>query len=114
MEEVPAQLKSLVNIIRNHNPTVKLFVSALLPKPRENHITEPLIITFNRGVKAAVQYIQHQGFDLQYLPTHKLFLDGNCCIVRPIMDAFEDGFHLNLHGAHSVRRFWMQQLGLTK
>lgn len=112
--DVPAQLKSLVNVICNRNPTAKVFISALLPKPRENHITEQLMITFNRGIKAAVNYIQQQGFDIHFLESHLLFLDGDKNILRPIIDSFDDGFHLNVHGAHRLRKFWLQQLGLAK
>lgn len=114
MNDVPADLKRLVNVIRNRNPSVKLYVSALLPKPRENHLTETLMIAFNRGIKAAVNYIAQQGFSVHFLQSHKLFLDQDNQIVRPIIDSFEDGFHLNLHGAHRIRKFWLQQLGLSK
>lgn len=114
LTDVPAQLKSLVNIIRNRNPTVRIFISALLPKPREYHITETMMIAFNRGIKAAINYIRQQGFDIQYLQSHLLFLDSNRTILRPIIDAFDDGFHLNVHGAHRLRKFWLQQLGLAK
>lgn len=114
LNEVPAQLKSLVNVIHNRNPTVKLFISSLLPKPRENHLVEHLIVAYNRGIKAAIQYIRQQGFDITYLPSHQLFLDDDKQILRPIIDSFEDGFHLNIHGAHKICRFWLQQLGLVK
>lgn len=114
MNEVPADLKKLVNVIRNRNPTVKLFVSALLPKPRENHLTQHLMIAFNQGIKAAINYIAQQGFDIQMLQLHKLFLDSDNQILRPIIDSFEDGFHLNLHGAHRLRKYWLQQLGIAK
>lgn len=114
LSDVPADLKSLVNVIRNRNPTVRLFISSLLPKPRENHLTEQLMISFNRGIKAAISYIRNQGYDIQFLQSHLLVLDDNKQLLRPIIDLFEDGFHLNVHGAHKLRRFWLQQLGLTK
>lgn len=72
------------------------------------------MIAFNRGVKAAVNYIQQQGYEVQYLTTHKLFLETDNTLSRPIIDNFDDGFHLNVHGVHKVRKFWLQQLGLSK
>lgn len=113
LSEVPAQLKALINAIRSRNSTAQVFISSLLPKPRENHIAEDAIIAYNRGIKTAVTFVTQQGGKVHYLPSHSLFLDQDRVIVRPIMDNFEDGFHLNIHGAHRLRRFWLQQLGLS-
>lgn len=113
LADVPAQLKSLINVIRIRNAAAHIFVSSLLPKPRENHLVGDAIIAYNRGIKTAVSFITQQGGHVRYLPSHQLFLDEHKGIVRPITDNFEDGFHLNLHGAHRLRRFWVQQLGLS-
>lgn len=114
LAEVPAHLKKLVNAIRIKNALAQIYVSSLIPKPRQNHLVEDLIVAYNRGIKTAIAFIQQQGGRVHYLPSHSLFLDQEKQIVRPITDNFEDGFHLNVHGAHRLRKFWMQQIGLNK
>lgn len=114
LAEIPAQLKLLINTIWLKNALAHIFVSSLLPKPRENHIAGDLIVAYNRGIKTALSVLKQQGGRVQYLPSHELVLDKDRKIVRPIIDNFEDGFHLNLHGAHRLRKFWMQQIGLNK
>lgn len=114
LAEVLARLKTLISTIRLKNALAHIYVSSLLPKPRQNHVVEDLIIAYNRGIKTAITFCQQQGSTVRYLPSHSLFLDQNKQIVRPIIDNFEDGFHLNIHGTHHLRKFWMQQIGLNK
>lgn len=114
LAEVPAHLKALANAIWSRNSSAHVFVSSLLPKPRENHIAGDLIVAYNRGIKTAVNFLKQQGSLISYLQSHSLVLDQDRNILRLIIDNFEDGFHLNLHGAHRLRKFWLQQLGLNK
>lgn len=51
---------------------------------------------------------------VQFLQAHWIYLDEKLDIIRPIVDNFEDGYHLNLHGAHRLRQFWLTELGLKK
>lgn len=112
LDTVPDHLKALVNIIRARNAKANIMVSSLIPKPRENHRTQPLFIQYNRMIKQTVfKSIDAKVFFLQ---SHRVFLDCDYDIVRPIIDNYSDGFHLNMNGARSLREYWIEQLKLVE
>lgn len=112
LSQVARDLKGLVNVIRPRNPKAMISVSTLIPKPRENHIVEPLIKEYNKAVKETVTYFQDNGSEVQCLYSDRVFLDDKDQIVRPIIDSYHDGFHLNYNGAQKLRQYWMGNLRL--
>lgn len=39
--------------------------------------------------------------------------DQNLDIVRPVVENFADGLHLNVQRTHRLRQFWIKELGLA-
>lgn len=113
-ESVGEDISDLINTIRIRNGSADIYISSILPQPKQQRQLHNRILNFNRAVKTAVLDLQQQGSDIHYLPMHGVYLDQNRNIIHPIVENFEDGFHLNLHGAHRLRQFWLQKLGLSK
>lgn len=108
-QNVAAKVRSLSRAMLLKNSQMRICVSAVLPQPRDQHSSHSKIEGLNQQLKqAAVEN------GLIYLEADSVYLDENGDIVRPIVDNYEDGFHLNLHGAHRLRKFWVQQLSLPK
>lgn len=113
-ERISEDLVKLCQVLHSKKQVLKIFISAILPQPRQHHQVAGMIQVCNDLIQETVLNLQQQGLLVQFLATHQLYLDHNRDIVRPITENFEDGFHLNLHGAHRLRQFWLKQLGLSK
>lgn len=107
-------LKALINIIRAKNKNIAVFVSTVLPQPKNQQHLQCKIAQFNDILKQAAAEFYHNGGRVELLQSHMLYLDESLDIVRPITDNFEDGFHLNIHGTHKLRAFWVRKLSLSK
>lgn len=113
LPQVELDLKGLINVILPRNPKAAIFVSTLIPKPRENHYTGPLFQAYNDIVTKVVTHFAQAGRMVYCLNSHQVFLDDNNEIIRPIIDNFVDGFHLNYNGSNKLRDYWMQNLVLA-
>lgn len=114
VEEIMADLKALVNIIRVKNKNIQICVSSVVPQPKDQRNLQSKIATFNNALKDVVAQCRADRIKVQFVPTHLIYLDEQLDILRPITDNYEDGFHLNIHGAHRLRQFWLRELGLAK
>lgn len=112
--KVLSAIANLLDTIKLRNELAAVYISSILPQPKHQRQLHDFIVAYNRAVKSAVLQLQQQDRDIHYLPTHSVYLDANRDIIRPIVDNFEDGLHLNIHGAHRLRQFWLQKLGLSK
>lgn len=110
LDQVEADLKGLVNVIFPRNRRTTVYVSTLIPKPRQNHLTAPKFQRYNSSLQRVVSDFQKSGQKVFCLDSDRVFLDQNNDIVRPIIDNFDDGFHLNLNGARKLQEFWLKNL----
>lgn len=110
LDQVEADLRGLINVVVPRNRKALIYVSTLIPKPRENHLTAPRFRRYNDAIQKVVLDFQKIGQEVFCLNSDRIFLDHNNDIVRPIIDNFHDGFHLNYKGAQKLRDFWVQTL----
>lgn len=110
LAQVERDLKGLINVITPRNKKAVVSISTLIPKPRENHLTAPKFQRYNDAIKNVVLEFQKGGQEVFCLRSDRVFLDTDKDIVRPIMDNFEDGFHLNRNGADKLKQFWIKNL----
>lgn len=113
-EQMMVDLKALVNIIRVKNRNIQIFISSIIPQPRDQRNLQSKIATINNEMKMMVAEYKQVKFQISFLQSHLIYLDEKLDIIRPIVDNFEDGFHLNLHGAHRIRQFWLNEIGVNK
>lgn len=114
LEELMNNLKVLINIIRVKNKNIQVHISSIIPQPQDHHNLQHKIACFNSQLKAVVQQYKDMLPKVIFIHSHLIYLDDNLDIIRPIVENFEDGFHLNLHGAHRLRHQWLAHLGVTK
>lgn len=104
--------RKLVDAIRVKNPGALVAVSTLIPKPRDNHHTQQLFQTYNDRLANVVRSYDAVMDKVSLIPSHSVFLDAKGDIVRPIIQNYHDGFHLNDNGVSLLLDFWKQQLAL--
>lgn len=102
------ELMDLTQVIASKNFAIKVHFSAVLPQPKNEHLLKERIALVNRRLQAAAKQL-----GATFLATDQIYLDHNGLIVRPIVNNYEDGLHLNLHGAHRLRKFWIKSLALA-
>lgn len=54
MEQIELDLKGLINVIVPRNRKAIIYISTLIPKPRENHLTTPKFRNYNSTIKRVV------------------------------------------------------------
>lgn len=113
MDRILKDLKQLINVIQARSNAM-VHVSSVIPQPRDHHKSQGKIAQFNSQLKSVVQQFQDVTPKVGFINSHLIYLDQNLDIIRPIVDNFEDGFHLNLHGAHRLRQQWLAYLGIKK
>lgn len=109
LDKVLSDVKELVDAIFIKNSNIQICVSAVLPQPKNQHRLQEKINLINQDLKTLAA-----SLDIKFLQADEIYMDDSKDIIRPIVDNFEDGFHLNLHGAHRLRKFWMRLLALSK
>lgn len=110
LDNVHADLKGLINVIQPRNSKAFIYVSTLIPKPRENHLTAPRFARYNNTIREVVSLFSKAGEKTFCLDSESVFLDEKGDIMRPIVENFHDGFHLNGNGAQKLRQFWLCNL----
>lgn len=113
MDQISMDLRGLVNVILPRNPKANVYISTLIPKPRENHITSPLFQQYNKVIQETVAQLANKCNRVYCLNSDTIFLDHNNDIVRPIIDNYLDGFHLNFMGAKKLRNHWLNNLEIA-
>lgn len=99
----------LVDAILAKNPSIHICFSALVPQPKNQHLLQEKINSVNEQLHKATTEAK-----VTFLAAHSVYLDKNMDIVCPIAQNYEDGFHLNLHGAHRIRKYWVSSLSLSQ
>lgn len=110
LDKVEADLRGLINVIVPRNRKATIYISTLVPKPRENHLTAPRFQRFNEAVQKVALEFQKTGLEVFCLLSDRVFLDHRNDIVRPITQNFDDGFHLNRNGATRLKDYWLGKL----
>lgn len=113
-EDSMKNLQALINIIRVKNKNIQVYVSSIIPQPRDHHSLQHKITHFNNQLKMVVQQYKEFSPRVGFIHSHLIYLDDKLDIIQPIVENFEDGFHLNLHGAHRLRHQWLAHLGVNK
>lgn len=106
--------RSMINIIRSRNSAAIIAVSTIIPKPRENHLAADKIARLNNVLGQVVASFDAVVDNVLLMPSHRVFLDETGDIIRPIIDNYHDGFHLNHNGMRRLQKYWIQQLELSE
>lgn len=98
LEQMMKEMKLLTDWIHRRNPKAKLFLSAILPRPRDFWTTQPKIIDFNRAV--AEKEVQ---WNFTYVHTYNFFQRARLPKAEMY---YEDHLHASDKGAVRMGTTW--------
>lgn len=94
---------NLIGVCRRKKPSIQIIVSAVLPRPKDHVITDPVI----RQVNAYLQKSMSKSMKFKFVCTYKPFMHAGS--VRIELFAKRDkGLHLNTEGTNVLRRFFVR------
>ena len=94
---------NLVGICRKKKPSIQIILSAILPRPKEHKITDPVIRDVNKYLKD----VMSKSMRFKFVCTYKPFMHAGS--VRIGLFAKRDqGLHLNTEGTNTLKRFLLR------
>lgn len=100
---------NLIAMCRKVKPSIKIIVSAILPRPVDHDITEPVI----KQVNSYLLKRMSKNMNFQFICTYKPFT--YCGKVKLELYAKRDGgLHLNTEGTNRLRYFFLRVISTLK
>lgn len=94
---------NLVGICRRKKPSIKIVISAILPRPKDHKITDPVIRDVNKHLRLEMS----KSMRFKFVCTYKPFMYAGS--VRIGLFAKRDlGWHLNTEGTNVLKRFFLR------
>ena len=94
---------NLIAICRKENPGIRIIISAIIPRPKDHSITDPMI----RDVNAYLSKKMSKSQNFKFICTYKPFT--HCGKVKLELYAKRDlGLHLNSEGQNRLRQFFLR------
>ena len=102
---------NLVAICRKQKPDIKIIVSAIIPRPRDHPVTDPMIQNVNKYLDKNMS--KNQNFE--FICTYKPFTYMYCGKVKLELYAKRDlGLHLNTEGQNRLSHFFLRVISTLK
>lgn len=94
---------NLIGVCRKVKPGIKIIISAIIPRPVDHEITDPMI----RKVNKYLQLNMSKNMNFKFICTYKPFMFAGK--VRVELFAKKDGgLHLNTEGTSRLRYFFLR------
>lgn len=94
---------NLVGICKKKKPSVYIVLSAILPRPVDHSISDPMI----RSVNQHLRLVMSKTMRFKFVCTYKPFMHAG--FVRIGLFAKRDqGLHLNTEGTNTLKRFLLR------
>jgi lysophospholipase L1-like esterase len=99
--EIVRKIKNIIDEIHSKNPSVKILVSSILPRPIDDEKNGHKVKIVNGQLKR--KCVEWGAY---FLASHKLMLK----LGKPQVKFYRDGLHLNKDGVKRLRQFFSQRL----
>ena len=101
--EIVSDFGNLVGICRKKKPSIKIVISAILPRPKDHALTDPVIRNINKHLRTYMS----KSMRFKFVCTYKPFMHAGR--VRLGLFAKRDlGLHLNTEGTNTLKRFFLR------
>ena len=94
---------NLIGIIRRKKPTIQIVLSAILPRPVDHNITDPMI----RSVNERLRLVMSKSMRFKFVCTYKPFMHAGSVIIG-LFAKRDKGLHLNTEGTNTLNRFFIR------
>lgn len=100
---------NLVAICRKQKPKINIIISAIIPRPKDHLVTDPMI----RGVNKYLDKNMSKNHNFKFIYTYKPFT--YCGAVKLELYAKRDlGLHLNTEGQNRLSHFFLRVISTFK
>ena len=102
-EHIISDYGNLIGVCRNVKPSLKIVVSAIIPRPVDHEITDGII----RQVNTHLNNVMSKDMNFRFICTYKPFT--HCGKVKRELFAKRDGgLHLNFEGTNRLKYFFLK------
>ena len=99
---------NLVAVCKRKKPSIKIIISAIIPRPHDNIETESLI----KDVNTYLMKVMSKKQNFEFVRTYRPFM--YCGKIRLELFDKKDGLNLNLEGQHKIRHFFLKVISTLK
>ena len=108
-EAIISDFGNLVAICRKQKPGIRIIISAIIPRPKDHSVTDPMIRDVNKYLKQKMSKSQNFKFICTYRPF------TYCGKVKLELYAKKDlGLHLNTEGQNRLSHFFLRVISTLK
>lgn len=94
---------NLIGVCRKINPLINIIISAILPRPVDNDITDTVI----RKVNSHLHKFMSKDMNFKFICTYKPFTFGGRIKVE-LFAKKDGGLHLNTEGTNRLKHFFLR------
>ena len=94
---------NLIGIIRRKKTTIQIVLSAILPRPVDHNITDPMI----RSVNERLRLVMSKSMRFKFVCTYKPFMHAGSVRIG-LFAKRDNGLHLNTEGTNTLKRFFIR------
>lgn len=104
-ENIISDYGNFVGICRRINPKIKIVISAILPRPVDHEITDPLIRRINNYILKNMS----KNLNIRFFRTYRPFMYGGH-VKRELFAKRDGGLHLNTEGTNRLRYYFLRSI----
>ena len=94
---------NLIGICKKQKPSIQIIVSAILPRPKDHSISDPMI----RSINKQLNKVMSKSMRFKFVPSYKPFMYGGS-VRRELFAKKDSGLHLNTEGTNALTRFFLR------
>ena len=94
---------NLIGICRKVNPTIRIIISAIIPRPVDHEVTDPMI----RKVNKFLQVNMSHNMNFKFICTYKPFMFAGK-VKLELFAKKDGGLHINTEGTSRLRYFFLR------
>ena len=101
--DIVSDYGNLVGICRKKKPSVQIVISAILPRPKDHAITDPVIRDVNKNLRLYMS----KSMRFKFVCTYKPFTYAGSVNIG-LFAKRDKGLHLNTEGTNALKRFLLR------
>ena len=102
-DQIISDYVNLIKACRSINPNIKIIMSAIIPRPVDHDVTDPII----RKINSYLHKTLSNELKFKFICTYKPFTHAGK-VKRELYAIRDGGLHLNMEGTSKLRFFFLR------
>ena len=108
-----AAVQVFVKVVHTANPLARVFIGSIIPCPRAKQSTLDCLKAFNWATRKKVAKLVKQGYAVEYVSLHTLFLNKDGSFKAIARWYSPDQYHVSNYGTYFICRQFLQASGMV-